>query len=339
MASPNHGDTDQKRSEGSSSQTQAESGPSRNLSLASTKEGDHDSYCNDEKHDGHHGKEDDTSSAESFHKAGNDADTDDDDDDDLEELDSDYDYDGHRPTALDMRLSRARSAATVRTTNSHDINMVNRTSTIISRIRSRPAVPAFSHPLSTVPTAPEVLVDFDGPNDPYKPINWPVRKKAMTTMLYGLVTMSATWASACYSAGTSQISETFHVSHEVAVLGTALYLLGFGVGPLLWAPLSEVYGRRMAVLPPVFISACFSFGSATSKDFQTLMLTRFWGAFFASAPVTNTGGVLGDLYGPAQRGIGLAGYAMAVVGGPALGMDTFSLPAFPYYILPLPFFL
>ncbi|KAK3348574.1 MSF membrane transporter [Lasiosphaeria hispida] len=131
--------------------------------------------------------------------------------------------------------------------------------------------------------------------------------------------MSATWASSCYSAGTAQIVEESHVGTQVANLGTSLFLVGFGLGPLLWAPLSEVYGRRAAVFSPMFVSICFCFGSATAKDFQTLMLTRFFGAFFASAPVTNTGGVLGDLFSPAYRGLAVAGYAMAVVGGPALG--------------------
>jgi MFS family permease len=131
--------------------------------------------------------------------------------------------------------------------------------------------------------------------------------------------MSASWASSSYSAGTSQIAHEFHVGTQVAVLGTTLFLFGFGLGPLLWAPLSEVYGRKAAVLGPMFVAACFSFGSATAKDFQTLMLTRFFGAFFASAPVTNTGGVLGDLYSAEWRGLAMAGYAMAVVGGPCLG--------------------
>jgi MFS family permease len=133
--------------------------------------------------------------------------------------------------------------------------------------------------------------------------------------------MSATWASSAYSAGTLQVAQEFHVGTQVAILGTTLFLFGFGIGPLLWAPLSEVYGRRLAVLCPMAIAICFSFGSATAKDFQTLMLTRFFGAFFSSAPVTNTGGVLGDLYSPAWRGIAMAGYAMAVVGGPVLGRD------------------
>jgi DHA1 family multidrug resistance protein-like MFS transporter len=195
---------------------------------------------------------------------------------------------------------------------------ISRTESIVARVRSRP-VPRFTHPLSRQKTSQEHIVDFEGPEDPYHPLNWTLHKKVSTTLLYGLVTMTATWASSSYSAGTSQISEQFHVGSQTATLGTSLYLVGFGLGPLLWAPLSEVYGRRIAVLAPMFVAMCFSFATATAKDFQTIMITRFFGAFFAAAPVTNTGGVLGDLYTPEFRGIAMAGYAMAVVGGPTVG--------------------
>lgn len=92
----------------------------------------------------------------------------------------------------------------------------------------------------------------------------------------------------------------------------------FGVGPLIWAPLSEVYGRRVAVFCPYFIGACFTFATASSKDLSAIFITRFFAGFFGSAPVTNTGGVLGDIYSPAERATALAGYSMAVVGGPLL---------------------
>ncbi|EEY17769.1 polyamine transporter 1 [Verticillium alfalfae VaMs.102] len=227
-------------------------------------------------------------------------------------------HDGHRP--CDLEMQRTSSRATGRDDNGCQLRRtMSRRDTILSKIRSRPSVPPFSHPLAHVPTTEEQLVDYEGPDDPYHPLNWPTKKKVLTTLLYGFVTMTATWASSSYAAGTEQIATQFRVSKQVATLGTSLYLMGFGVGPLLWAPLSEVYGRRAAVLSPMFIAMCFSFASATAKDLQTLMLTRFFGALFASAPVTNTGGVLGDLYTPAYRGIAMAGYAMAVVGGPTLG--------------------
>lgn len=103
------------------------------------------------------------------------------------------------------------------------------------------------------------------------------------------------------------------------MLGLTLLLLGFGFGPLIWAPLSELYGRKPAVLVPYFIAAIFSFGTATAKDIQTVLITRFFAGFFSSAPITNTGGVLGDIWSPDQRGAAIVGYAMAVVGGPILG--------------------
>lgn len=98
----------------------------------------------------------------------------------------------------------------------------------------------FTHPLAHIKTTEAEIMDFDGPDDPYKPINWPFRKKVMTTLLYGLTTMGSTWASSVYAPAIPQISEQFHVGTEVSLLGLAFLLVGFGLGPMLWAPLSEV---------------------------------------------------------------------------------------------------
>ncbi|KAI1259796.1 major facilitator superfamily domain-containing protein [Xylariaceae sp. FL1019] len=235
--------------------------------------------------------------------------------------DDEREHDGHRPCGREMsRVSSHVSRVSGRQAPSASLRpTLSRRDTTISRIRSRPLVPAFTHPLAHAKTTEDVLVDFEGPDDPYRPINWPTRKKVITTVIYGLVTGTATWASSSFSAGNAQVADEYHVSDEVAILGTSLFLVGFGLGPLLWAPLSEVYGRRTAVLTPMFVALVFSFATATAKDLQTILITRFFGAFFASAPVTNTGGVMGDLYTAEYRGIAIAGYAMAVVGGPSLG--------------------
>lgn len=45
----------------------------------------------------------------------------------------------------------------------------------------------FSHPLAHVKTSEAEIVDFEGPDDPYHPKNWPFRKKVITTLLYGYV--------------------------------------------------------------------------------------------------------------------------------------------------------
>ncbi|KAF7901290.1 hypothetical protein EAF00_003511 [Botryotinia globosa] len=151
----------------------------------------------------------------------------------------------------------------------------------------------FTHPKSHFKTTEADVVDFDGADDPYQPLNWPFRKKLITTFVYGLFTMTSTWASSVYSPAIDEVAAEFKVAPEVLCYG--LLFLKF------------------------FISACFSFGSATAKDIQTLLLTRFFAGIFGAAPVTNTGGVLSDIWAPQSRGTAIVGYAFAVVGGPTMG--------------------
>lgn len=203
-----------------------------------------------------------------------------------------------------------------RTASTHE-SLYNTVS--ILRSRNVGQTRSFSHPLAKKKTSADCLVEFDGKDDPYRPINWPFRKKVVTTTLYGLTTFGITFASSVFSSGLGQISNDFSVGHEVATLGISLMLFGFGLGPLIWAPLSELYGRKAAVLTPYFISAIFSFATGAAKDIQTVMLCRFFAGFFGSAPITNTGGVLGDIWSAQQRAPAIVGYAIAVTAGPTLG--------------------
>lgn len=196
--------------------------------------------------------------------------------------------------------------------------LLNPRSPLSQTISSAARCNAFTHPWSQQKTSVDAIVDFDGPKDPYRPLNWTPRKKVVTVVMYGLTTMASSWGTSIFSSTIDAVSTEYDVASIVGTLGVTLFLFGFGIGPLLWAPLSEIYGRRLAVFPPYFIGACFTFATASSKDLQSILITRFFTGFFSSAPVTNTGGVLGDIYSPAQRATALAGYSMAVAGGPLL---------------------
>lgn len=52
----------------------------------------------------------------------------------------------------------------------------------------------FSHPLMHDKTTDEAIVTFDGDQDPYHPLNWPLRKKVITTICYGLLSSCTTYA-------------------------------------------------------------------------------------------------------------------------------------------------
>nr|POE85405.1 putative transporter [Quercus suber] len=161
-------------------------------------------------------------------------------------------------------------------------------------------------------------VDFEE-GDPTNPKNWSSYYKAWITLQLGMLAMSGSLNSSIISPAAQDLSQYLGVSMETVVLAVALYVLGFAVGPSLWAPISETYGRKVSMLPAVFTMGIFAIGTANSKNATSVFLTRFFGGVFGSAPISNVSAALGDIYSPAARGTAVTFYAVAVTGGPTLG--------------------
>jgi DHA1 family multidrug resistance protein-like MFS transporter len=159
-----------------------------------------------------------------------------------------------------------------------------------SRTRdSRKPLPAFGAGKPFPPTLPErdeYVVEFDGPDDPLHAQNWPLRKKLETGVMLGFTTLTASFGSSIFSAATLAIEKQFHVGSVVATLGTSLYVLGFATGPIMWAPLSELRGRRFPLVLASFGFSIFNLAVATGKDLQTVLICRFFSGFFGACPLT-----------------------------------------------------
>ena len=106
---------------------------------------------------------------------------------------------------------------------------------------------------------------------------------------------------------------------EVGILATSLYVLGYAFGPIIWAPLSELYGRRVPIIIGAFGFGVFSIGVAVAKDLQTIMLCRFFSGIFGSCPLAVVAAVFSDMFDNAHRGLAIAVFSMTVFMGPLLG--------------------
>lgn len=168
--------------------------------------------------------------------------------------------------------------------------------------------------MQDTPDELKFLVTFDV-DDPERPISWPHKKKLYHTAIYGITTFCAQFGSAIMSPLVSHLSAYFHISTEVALLPTSFYILGIAFGPMCFAPISEMYGRKVGVYLPMFISTLMTIGAASVTTTAGIMLTRFFAGFFAGAPVVSSGGVLADIWHPAVRGTYLVFYSFFVVCG------------------------
>lgn len=111
----------------------------------------------------------------------------------------------------------------------------------------------------------------------------------------------------------------FGFGQEVAVLTISLFVAGYCVGPILWGPLSESYGRRPVFIGTFFVYTCFQVGCALSKNTASILVFRFLGGTFAAAPLTNSGALLADIWDGDNRGRAMSLFALAPFVGPSIG--------------------
>nr|KMM72067.1 vitamin B6 transporter bsu1 [Coccidioides posadasii RMSCC 3488] len=163
------------------------------------------------------------------------------------------------------------------------------------------------------------LVDWDGPSDPENPMNWGLAKKWYITMMMSAMTFCITFSSSVFSQATAVTAKVYGVSTEVTTLATSFVVLGFALGPLVFGPLSELYGRPRPLFVGFIISAIFQIPVAVAQNIETILICRFFIGMFGSAAMAIVGGVLVDLWDPVSRGIAGATFASSTFIGPIAG--------------------
>ncbi|ORY13731.1 benomyl/methotrexate resistance protein [Clohesyomyces aquaticus] len=156
-------------------------------------------------------------------------------------------------------------------------------------------------------------------NDPRNPMRWGNVKKWTGCLCMAMATLVVSFCSSAFAGGIQHILVEFHASQEVVTLGITLFVLGFALGPLLWAPCSELYGRQVVFCGTFIAFIAFNAGAAGSKNMYTLLILRFFGGAFGSSPLTNAGGVVADLFAAKERGLAMSVFSIAPFMGPVLG--------------------
>ncbi|KAI1113309.1 major facilitator superfamily domain-containing protein [Nemania sp. NC0429] len=222
----------------------------------------------------------------------------------------------------DSSISRSSTLeARLEPTMSYDINLPNRTLTTAANldeyiVETRegeipgPVEPDGEHRYR--------LVTFHN-NDPENPKNWSKPYKWYITMVVAITCFVVAFASSVITPDIEGVAEEFHTSNEVALLSITLFVVGFGIGPLVFAPLSEVYGRKIIYVSTLFVAVAFVLPCALAKNLATLLVGRAIDGIAFSAPITIIGGTLADLWRAEERGIPMAAFSAAPFVGPAIG--------------------
>ncbi|KAK8066059.1 major facilitator superfamily domain-containing protein [Apiospora hydei] len=162
------------------------------------------------------------------------------------------------------------------------------------------------------------LVDYID-NDPKNPMKFSQLKRWSIMMVQAVAVLAVAFVSTAYSGGVVEIIREFKIDTIIAILGVSLFVTGFAVGPLIWAPLSEMYGRQFLFFGTYMALTAFNAGAAGSKNIETLIILRFLAGTFGASPMTNAGGVIADMFTAHERGMATAVFATAPFLGPSIG--------------------
>lgn len=189
---------------------------------------------------------------------------------------------------------------------------------------------------------PDVVTEWQGDNDQSHPQNWARRRKwkAITLgMFFSLTHVSDTShrlvadpkavsaftflspvASSILAPSLPDIREDLSIGSDSATsLCLTIFVLGFAFGPLVFAPLSEMYGRSIILQLSNLIFISFNTACGFSKNEAQMMAFRLLGGIGGSASLALGPAVVADLFLPEERGLAAAIYSFIPIMGPAIG--------------------
>lgn len=166
-----------------------------------------------------------------------------------------------------------------------------------------------------------IVVDWEGEDDPENPINWPMAYKILFIFEIGILTAFVYMASAIYTPGIGEIMEKFHVNQTLATLPLTLFVFGYGIGPMVFSPLSENarFGRTSIYLITLFIFFILQIPTALTENIAGLCVLRFIAGFFASPCLATGGASVVDVTSIAWIPVSISAWSIAAVCAPSMG--------------------
>ncbi|THC91030.1 hypothetical protein EYZ11_009512 [Aspergillus tanneri] len=165
----------------------------------------------------------------------------------------------------------------------------------------------------------EFLVTWNGLDDPENPLNWSMPWKwgiTMITSFGGLVTLMS---GGMLAPALEAISEDLHSSPETTNMLLSIFVLAFAFGPMVLAPLSEVYGRRVVWIVASAWYVLWNTVCGFAHNRGLMLAGRILSGLGASAEFAVSIPVLGDCWRPEERGYSFSIANFIPLLGPALG--------------------
>jgi hypothetical protein len=132
------------------------------------------------------------------------------------------------------------------------------------------------------------VVWWNGPDDPENPLNFSKAMKILNITIVSAICFVTPLGSSMFAPGVPELMADFKNDNiPLSSFVVSVYILGFAIGPLFFAPLSEIYGRMPVYHVCNFCFLACTIGCALATNINMFIGFRFLAGTFGSAPLTN----------------------------------------------------
>ncbi|KAM6527691.1 hypothetical protein FALCPG4_008740 [Fusarium falciforme] len=123
-------------------------------------------------------------------------------------------------------------------------------------------------------------------------------RKLLVTFQICILNFGIYIGSSIYTPGELSVMEEFGANEIVATLGLSLFVLGYGVGPMLFSPMSETpqIGRSRIYFWTLFAFVLLELPTGYATNMAMLLVFRFLTGFFGGPGLATGGATITDMY-------------------------------------------
>ncbi|KAH8655404.1 MFS general substrate transporter [Xylariales sp. PMI_506] len=151
-------------------------------------------------------------------------------------------------------------------------------------------------------------------NDPNDPLNWPLTLKVAVLAQVSLLAALGTLNTSIINPAYTPLAKEFGITTVRASYQTTVVIALNGIGPFIWIPIANVYGRRPVYLFTTLLGFASALGCAYAKSFGQLILARVFNGFFPAAMALGPAAVV-DMFFFHQRGRAMGAFTVTMTTG------------------------
>ena len=152
----------------------------------------------------------------------------------------------------------------------------------------------------------------DTPNDP---LNWARWRRDSALLSLGFYCMVGGGMTPILAAGFTNVGQTYNVSSSRVALTTGLYMMGLGVGSVLFSPTAILFGKRPVYLFASVLFVLSAIWCAKSPSYGSLAAARVFQGIAVSPVECLPSATIAEIFFLHERAFRVGIYTLLLLGG------------------------